>query len=677
LNRTKSLIWRRPSNAGDQYPNGQGVDLPHHTMQPQRALESISIADTASELWGSHSSIVEMTEFEMKELSRHNRREPDECAENDNQDQDNEYYSKRVSNRHGASGTNTESQQPEVVPSLPPRNADQYSHPQKQGRGTQTQMQLSPGSSSTNSFGTSNLSMPLKEADSCLVVSDHTRHKKSTHHPTDYGSSYRSNNGPVKRSTKENDIDMIQSSQSRNKRCPQPLEMSTMDGNKSKATKASTSNKGVSRVESFAVSEAPIIPENSRSNEVAKFSKRSIASGSVALSSRTPRSRINHDSLNQQSNDEGASSNPRGRRRLWENHANISDHSDNVDEPEIEDDDDEDDDEGTIDFNCNDEYDDEASSSVFIEPENEEANKKSLRGGVPPKEPKSIISSSSSSKRSKASDLRHGGSESRRSRSASIKSYGVDTVDLPKRHGGFVKEKSRHPTMTKVDKTEFQSSSMRSISSPPRSLITVQEDSTPNPGASVVNSPTNPAQMKLSSSRGLTYKGRPIGSPPPIPAPLPQHNKAQQAPPLTAPPPPPPHQSSSSSKQTAECSVGEMTEAEPDYGTIKGSPTPPRKEVMKVVPYNGKHQSLIIREDGRKGPRGKWRGSIRSEIHTVELITTDVRGDKPGFDYGSYIHRRLYYPDRGSRLDQKSERSGNYCGPWYDLWGEDPSVSVG
>ncbi|CAL8092855.1 unnamed protein product [Orchesella dallaii] len=664
LNRTKSLIWRRPSNTGDQYSNGRGIDPHHHNLQPQRALESISVADTASELWGSHSSIVEMTEFEMKELSRHNKRHAH--AEENERDNDDKYLKDKNDHREQLVATISTSDT-ETTPSLPPRNAEQYSHPhpKKQGRSTQTQTQLSPCFSSN--FHT--LSTPLKEAESCLVVSDHTRPKKCPHPQTDYGCLYWSS-GPNKRSTKENDIDTMQSSQNRNKTCSRPLEMSSVGPCESKTTKSSTNSKGVSRVESFAVSEAPIIPESFRSNDIAKFVKRSIGSGSVAITSRTHTSVLEQSSHSQQKNVESFSDkSPRGRagrRQLWENHANISDTSDNVDEPGIGDDDDE----GTIDFNYNDEYDDDASSSVFIEAENDASNTKSLRA-VLLKEPKGTLS-----KRSKSYDLKHSDNESRSNQNPSTKIHGVDTVDLPKRHGGFMKEKGKNPptSVTKMQQNDSRSGSIRSNSIPQRN-IQDQENFNPKSEASL----TNPNLFKIKQKQELTYKGRPIGSPPPIPAPLPQQSKAHQESEMQIPLPPSAHHQFSSSKQESECSACEMTEAEPDYGTIKGSPTPPRKEIMKVVPFMGKHQSLIIREDGRKGHRGHWKGSIRSEIHTVELITTtrDVRGDKPVVDYGSYIHRRLYYPDRGSRLDQKSERSGNYCGPWYDVWGEDPSVSVG
>ncbi|XP_049854909.1 brain-specific angiogenesis inhibitor 1-associated protein 2-like isoform X1 [Schistocerca gregaria] len=42
--------------------------------------------------------------------------------------------------------------------------------------------------------------------------------------------------------------------------------------------------------------------------------------------------------------------------------------------------------------------------------------------------------------------------------------------------------------------------------------------------------------------------------------------------------------------------------------------------------------------------------------------------------YGQTLKKRLSKPDRGSRFDQRSQTTGNMCGPWYDLWGLDESV---
>ena len=46
------------------------------------------------------------------------------------------------------------------------------------------------------------------------------------------------------------------------------------------------------------------------------------------------------------------------------------------------------------------------------------------------------------------------------------------------------------------------------------------------------------------------------------------------------------------------------------------------------------------------------------------------------FNYSEFINRRLTLPEGNSRLDQRSYTSGNICGPWYDLWGEDHTVDI-
>lgn len=44
-------------------------------------------------------------------------------------------------------------------------------------------------------------------------------------------------------------------------------------------------------------------------------------------------------------------------------------------------------------------------------------------------------------------------------------------------------------------------------------------------------------------------------------------------------------------------------------------------------------------------------------------------------NYSDFMNRRLKYPEGASRLDQTSLTTGHLCGPWYDLWGDDPSVA--
>ena len=44
-------------------------------------------------------------------------------------------------------------------------------------------------------------------------------------------------------------------------------------------------------------------------------------------------------------------------------------------------------------------------------------------------------------------------------------------------------------------------------------------------------------------------------------------------------------------------------------------------------------------------------------------------------NYSDFMNRRLKYPEGTSRLDRHSLTTGQLCGPWYDLWGDDPSVA--
>lgn len=43
-------------------------------------------------------------------------------------------------------------------------------------------------------------------------------------------------------------------------------------------------------------------------------------------------------------------------------------------------------------------------------------------------------------------------------------------------------------------------------------------------------------------------------------------------------------------------------------------------------------------------------------------------------NYSDFMNRRLKFPEGASRLDRHSLTTGQLCGPWYDLWGDDPSV---
>ncbi|XP_063846115.1 LOW QUALITY PROTEIN: serine/arginine repetitive matrix protein 1-like [Scylla paramamosain] len=45
-------------------------------------------------------------------------------------------------------------------------------------------------------------------------------------------------------------------------------------------------------------------------------------------------------------------------------------------------------------------------------------------------------------------------------------------------------------------------------------------------------------------------------------------------------------------------------------------------------------------------------------------------------NYSDFMNRRLKFPEGASRLDRHSLTTGQLCGPWYDLWGDDPSCDV-
>ncbi|XP_046382750.1 uncharacterized protein LOC124153533 [Ischnura elegans] len=109
-------------------------------------------------------------------------------------------------------------------------------------------------------------------------------------------------------------------------------------------------------------------------------------------------------------------------------------------------------------------------------------------------------------------------------------------------------------------------------------------------------------------------------------------------------------------------------------------PPPPPPPLPTPPPLPKGHPTLDL--DGKGSERAKSvievqkqkkkiKGSLR--ISTSSRSTTQYHL----LHYGERIHARLYRPERGSRFDQKSEASGNMCGPWYDLWGVDQSVARG
>ncbi|KAF2882102.1 hypothetical protein ILUMI_24072, partial [Ignelater luminosus] len=70
----------------------------------------------------------------------------------------------------------------------------------------------------------------------------------------------------------------------------------------------------------------------------------------------------------------------------------------------------------------------------------------------------------------------------------------------------------------------------------------------------------------------------------------------------------------------------------------------------------------------------------RQFLPRTKLTKTNSNGSNSNsqevglMNYGESLKRRLKGPEHGSKFDEKSARSGNTYGPWYDLWGLDSSV---
>ncbi|PSN55567.1 hypothetical protein C0J52_12123 [Blattella germanica] len=115
-------------------------------------------------------------------------------------------------------------------------------------------------------------------------------------------------------------------------------------------------------------------------------------------------------------------------------------------------------------------------------------------------------------------------------------------------------------------------------------------------------------------------------------------------------------------------------------------------------PENGDSESCIVVDDHMKAKislsrkQQIIRESTRTPLETAPRLprtrllksrnrkNRDVEEEEepPPADgllyYGRTLQYRLKKPERGSRFDQVSQTTGNMYGPWYDLWGIDPSV---
>ena len=102
---------------------------------------------------------------------------------------------------------------------------------------------------------------------------------------------------------------------------------------------------------------------------------------------------------------------------------------------------------------------------------------------------------------------------------------------------------------------------------------------------------------------------------------------------------------------------------------------------MKAKISMGRRQQ-ILREASKipldSAPRLPRTRLLKSRKRKSRQEDEDEEVESPRADgllyYGRTLQYRLKKPERGSRFDQVSQTTGNMYGPWYDLWGVDPSV---
>ncbi|XP_042213406.1 serine-rich adhesin for platelets-like isoform X2 [Homarus americanus] len=97
------------------------------------------------------------------------------------------------------------------------------------------------------------------------------------------------------------------------------------------------------------------------------------------------------------------------------------------------------------------------------------------------------------------------------------------------------------------------------------------------------------------------------------------------------------------------------------YDSITSPPLPPKKNSSRPqhpLPQNLRHEDYH-----------------QPQYHHRSSNPWQYGGSLNIFNYSDFMNRRLKCPEGVSRLDQVSFTTGNLCGPWYDLWADDPSVA--
>ena len=643
LNRTKSLIWRRQPSS-DRF-------------------DSISVAGSTGslELWGSHASLIETSYdvFEMKELSpsaKNHHYDDDVTIKDENMEDEIEEEVKMVKKERSHDKGRSNSKGPigkAVPPPLPPFPANL--------RGLHG-LNVKPAVNTANNKATStteslnNVSLPgspepmdndgmdgstiigARDSDSCIFISDHMKCKGSQR---SLGHKSTKSSIITERHSKKIQADLMDDEEEQPTHDTLPKK-----GHHQRKHHHHQQQQQVSRVESFSGSEAPIIPVESGKNGKKKPALSSTSgtlqgnhsghknnSNSSSNNGRAPvaKVRTNGSSVNGTNGRKG----PISRSYLAQEHSRKFSYNSDEEEVDV---DDYGVDEDVIDFDEeeNDHYGDSIAevdnvSSVFMEPEPEQEEIEALPTEM--KAPQSLPPIMQTLSTPTAS-VRSGSQQGRASHTSNA-------------HNDF--------------SNGFLSKSSRDSSSNGHHSNTNGHYEHSGRFAPIV-----PYNLKGNNNNNAQHNGKGTGR-------------------MNSPAPPPPPPPSAPHAKAAPSSSSTQERRRHNNTSDKGS----QRRAEKQRSHN--HDGSCSTKGGRSHSSRPTtiKGSIRSEFHTVELIaTTDdapapsktrgsgsSRGEKPIFDYGSQIHRRLYCPERNSRLDQKSERSGNLCGPWYDLWEDNPSIS--
>ncbi|XP_068249790.1 uncharacterized protein IRSp53 isoform X2 [Palaemon carinicauda] len=93
--------------------------------------------------------------------------------------------------------------------------------------------------------------------------------------------------------------------------------------------------------------------------------------------------------------------------------------------------------------------------------------------------------------------------------------------------------------------------------------------------------------------------------------------------------------------------------------TTPSPPIPPKKKSLTSRPPHPLPHEASQSHQHQRSEGTSWHYSSNVNI----------------FNYSDFMNKRLKCPEGISRIDQQSFTSGNLCGPWYDLWADDPSVA--